>query len=495
MKILLINHSLTGNLAAGISTIKVPLGLAYIAGYLEKHGFEVEIIDCLAYYENIKEISKGIFKIGMSDEELAEKIKKINPDIVGISCAYTSYEKDSFRTAEIVKKVCPKSLVVFGGAHCSANPASVLKNKNVDTVCIGEGEITFLNIVKNYKKKLKKINGVGYRDKGKIRINPIREYIENLDDIPFPARHLLPMERYLNHPQNSIANMRSPTTEIISSRGCPFNCIFCSIHTVWGRKWRARSAKNVVDEIEMLFKKYGIREFRFFDDNLSWDKKRMIEICDEIMKRKLDIRWDTPNGVAISTLNEEVLKKMKQAGYYKAIFGIESGNEESLKRIRKPLSLKYAKKIVNIANKLGIWTWSTFVIGFPWETREDIEKTIGFIKNSDLDFITVYIAQPYPGTEMHKLYEKEGLLEKGVDMQSTLVNTKYDTKYFKAEELRDLQKRVYREFFKSKMISYINPITFYTKFLRKIRNFEDLGYIIRMFLNLMGKEYSSIYKK
>src|SRR3989344_8230020 len=185
---------------------------------------------------------------------------------------------------------------------------------------------------------------------------------------------------------------------------------------------------------------------------------------------------------------------MKQAGYYKAVFGIESGNEETLKKIRKPLSVKYAKKIVRLANKIGIWTWSTFVIGFPWETKEDIKKTIDFIKNSDLDFITVYIAQPYPGTEMYSLYEKEGLLESGIDMQSTVANTKYNTKYFKAEELRELQKRVYMEFFKSKIRGYANPIKFYDKFLSKIRTLEDLWYVARMFLNLIGKEYSPIYK-
>ncbi len=492
-RILLINPPITGNLSAGIFTIKVPLGLAYIAAYLEKQGYKPEILDCMAYYEEIEKQKEGNYRIGLSEKEIIEKIKNFNPDIVGVSCSFSIYEKDSIKIAKLVKKNS-KALVVFGGAHSSANPASVLKNKEVDIIVKGEGEVVFSNIAKNFKNK-NSIPGTIVRGKNnEIKINKPAEYIKNLDDIPFPARHLLPMEKYLNHPQNSIANMRKPTTEIITSRGCPFNCIFCSIHTVWGRKWRARSAKNVVDELEHLYEKYGIKEFRFFDDNMTWDKKRIIEICDEIIKRKLDIKWDTPNGVAIATLNEEVLRKMKKAGYYKIVMGIESGSENTLKFMRKPVSLKHAKKIIDLCNKIGIWTWSTFVIGFPDETKEDIQKTIDFAKKSGLNFATFYIAQPYIGTEMYDIYEKKGLLKDGIK-NSSVTNTQYDTNQFSAKELDELQKKAYSDFIKHRIISYLNPIKFYKEFLNRIKNFEDLKYVFRMFLNLIGKEYSPIYKK
>ncbi len=215
--------------------------------------------------------------------------------------------------------------------------------------------------------------------------------------------------------------------------------------------------------MESLIKTYGIKEFRFFDDNISWDKKRIIEICDEIIKRKLGIRWDTPNGVAIATLDQEVLEKMKKSGYYKIIMGIESGSETTLKFMRKPVVLNHAKEIIKICNDLGIWTWSTFVIGFPDETKEEIQKTINFAKNSGLNFATFYIAQPYPGTELYHVYEKEGLLKSG--------------------------------FIKHRVLSYLNPTKFYSEFLKKIKSFEDLSYVFRMFLNLVKKEYSPIYKK
>ncbi len=495
-KILLINPALSGGLKTGIFTIKVPLGLAYIASYLEKKGYFPQILDCMAYYENIEKIKDEDYRIGLSEKDIIKKIKEFSPDIVGIACGYTIHENDSISIAELVKKNS-KALVVFGGAHTSANPTLVLRNKNVDIAVIGEGEITFSKIVENFnnKNKIEKINGIAFRNKKGIKINPQSEYIKNLDELPFPARHLLPMEKYLKHPQNAIANMRAPTTEIITSRGCPFNCIFCSIHTVWGKKWRARSAKNVVDEFEELYIKYGIREFRFFDDNLSWDKKRMIEICDEIIKRKLDIKWDTPNGVAIATLNEEVLSKMKKAGYYKIVMGIESGSEKTLRFMRKPVSLEHARKTIEICNRLGIWTWSTFVIGFPDETKEEIQKTIDFAKNSGLNFATFYIAQPYPGTDLCEIYKKEGLLKKGLNNRSSVTETQYDTKYFNAEQLRNLQRKAYSDFLKHRMIRYLNPKYFYKEFLNRFKTFEDVKYIFRMFLNLVGKEYSPIYQK
>lgn len=495
-KILLINPPLSGSLSSGIFTVKVPLGLAYIAAYLEKKGYYPKILDCMAYYENIERLGQDKYRIGLSEKRIIEEIKKSSPDIVGIACAYTIHEKDSLRIAEIVKKET-KALVVLGGAHTSSNPKSVLKYKEVDFAVIGEGERTFYNLVEAWenKKNLDKLKGTAVRIKNKIRINPAAEYIENLDEIPFPARHLLPMEKYLKHPQNSIANMRSPTTEIVSSRGCPFNCIFCSIKTVWGRKWRARSAKNVVDELEQLNKKYGIKEFRFFDDNISWDKKRIIEICNEIIKRKLDIRWDTPNGVAIATLNEEVLRKMKKSGYYKIVMGIESGSEKSLRFMKKPVSLEHAKKIIEICNKVGIWTWSTFVIGFPEETKEEINKTIEFAKSSGLNFVTFYVAQPYPGTEMYDIYEHMGLLKEGFIVESSVTDTKYDTKYFKAKELQEIQKKAYSDFIKHRMLSYLNPIKAYKEFFNRIKNFEDMKYVLRMLKNLFGKEYSPIYEK
>ena len=204
--------------------------------------------------------------------------------------------------------------------------------------------------------------------------NGLFKYLKliSVNDLPFPARDLLNMQNYLEHPLNAIGTMRSPATDIITSRGCPFNCVFCSVHTIWGKTWRGRSAKNVVDEIEQLIKDYGIKQIRFQDDNISLDKKRMHEICDEIINRKLNIKWDTPNGIAIWTLDEELLRKMKKSGYYRLAPSIESGSCETIKFINKPIDYEHVNKILKLADKIGLWTVSPFIIGFPYETMEDI---------------------------------------------------------------------------------------------------------------------------
>jgi len=193
-KILLINPPITGNLCAGIFTIKAPLGLAYIAGYLEKKGHKPEILDCLAYYEEIEKQKNGSYRIGLSEKKIIQKIKNFNPDIVGISCSFSIYEKDSTRIAKLVKNNS-EALVVFGGAHSSANYYSVLKDKNIDMVVGGEGEVVFSKIAKNFKNKKKNsILGTIVRGKNnKIKVNKPAEYIKDLDEIPFPARHLLDM--------------------------------------------------------------------------------------------------------------------------------------------------------------------------------------------------------------------------------------------------------------------------------------------------------------
>ena len=175
--------------------------------------------------------------------------------------------------------------------------------------------------------------------------------------------------------------------------------------------------------------------------------------------------------------------------------GIESGSEKTLRFMRKPVVLKKAREIIKICNKLGIWTWSTFVIGFPEEKMEDIQKTIDFAKKSGLNFATFYVAQPYPGTEMYDIYEKQGLLKEGIMTNSGVTNTQYDVKHFTAEQLRELQKKAYTDFIRYRMIRYLNPLYFYREFLNRIKSFEDVKYVFRMFLNLVGREYSPIYKK
>jgi len=492
-KILLINPPQSINANLKFNNIKFPLGFLYIAGLLEKNGFQVKILDCPVYYKKRRKINSETVKIGLFPEDIKKLIKEFQPDIVGVSCAYTAFESDSFETIDLVKKISKeirkKIVVMVGGAHTSANPYYVLRNKNIDLAVIGEAEETVLEIAQRYKNKdliekdLEKIKGIGFRYKNKIKINPPRERIKNLDEIN-AAWHLVDMNLYFNHPDNSLVTLRGPSVDIMTSRGCPGNCVFCSIRTVWGRVWIGRSAKNVVDELELLNKKYGAKHFRIFDDNLTLDKKRILEICNEIIKRKLDIKWDTPNGVAFWTLNKEVLTKMKKAGCYRLTFGIESCSRKTQEYIRKIADLKKIDSLISLCHKLGIWICATFTIGFPYETKEELEKTTNYIANSRLNFVFLYIVQPYQGTDLYKDLKKENLISE-FQFESSVVNSKYNTKYFTYKDLNEMRGITLRRFYMSRVISYLNPIIFYREFLSKIRRLEDLNYVFKNMNNLL----------
>lgn len=455
----------------------LPLGLAYIAAYLEENGYELKVLDTLAL-GGIEE-GENCVRAGLGEGAIKKYIQDIKPNIVGISSMFTAYAQDAHDVAKIVKDINTDIPVVFGGAHASANYDMVLKDENVDIVVKGEGEVTFLEIVKELERgeELKNIPGTITRISGKLHINPPRPFIADLDSLPFPARHLLPMDIYLS--KSSPYCMRNPHALMITSRGCPKNCVFCSIHSIWGWKWRARSARNIVDEIEILVNKYGVNEIIFNDDNISIDKKRMAEICDTIIARKIDIRWTTPNGIAIWTLDKPLLKKMKKSGCYRLTFGIESGNPETQKFMRKNLDLEQARSVIKCANNIGLWTISTNIIGFPYETREAMEDTINYNISSGMDFALFYLLTPFLGTPIYETFAKEGLTPNDIDQARDFLVTEFacDTKNFTRKELQEIQNYAYSRFLSGRFHSYLrNPF----KILRKIHSFEDLGYTLRL---------------
>lgn len=450
-----------------------PLGLAYIAAWLEKYKYEVKIVDALA--EGANQIrAKGAFThIGLTDNQIKKAIIEANPAIVGISVMFTAFAADAFRVAKIAKEVNKKIRVVIGGAHVSIDPKAALKDKNIDFAIQGEGEIAFLKLLKAIESGAgeEKVAGLTFRKGKKIFQNPPGAFIKNLDVLPFPARHLLPMHLYGR--ERSPFVMRNPSTGIVSSRGCPGRCVYCSIHAVWGHSWRGRSAKNVVDEIEILAKEYGIREIHFQDDSVSVDRKRLMGICDEIIKRKIDVRWTTPNGIAHWTLDEPLLRKMKKSGCYRVTFGIESGNLEMRRWVGKPYSLEQARRITLFANRIGMWTLATNIIGFPYESKKQIDDTIKFAVNSDVDFALFYRLGPRPGTPVYDVFKSEGWLPKNEEILfSESVSCR--TKYFKENELYAVQNEAYRTFFRRRAISFLNPV----RIGRKIHNLEDMKYVM-----------------
>jgi anaerobic magnesium-protoporphyrin IX monomethyl ester cyclase len=480
----------------------VPLGLAYLAAVCEQNQYETRILDFSAS-DNIEENpDDDSIYYGTPAEEIKKQIKEFAPDIVGIQCMYTAYANDAYAVARVVKEINSETLVVMGGAHASSCPEAVLENPQVDLAVIGEGEATFLDIISRYgsQKSLSGILGTAARVNGKMVINPPRPYIDDIDTIPFPARHLLPLERYIEKFKNAPFNMR-PATFVITSRGCPCNCRFCSIKSVWGRTWRCHSPKRVVDEIEQVVRDYGVGEIHFVDDNISTKIERLVAICDELLRRKLDIKWATPNGIAIWTLTNEALNRMKKSGCYRLTFGIETACEATRKYIRKQhASMEKMKQIIAYANRLGIWTISTFILGFPQETREDIEETVGFALKSDLDFAFFFLPMPFPNTDLTADYIQSGLLgdlreeEWGAFLSGT---HGVATRYFTVDQLRNIQKDSYFRFIRSRFMKFLNPL----RIIGKIKSLEDFKYVcklgkagIRYFLDTFKRRKNRIYR-
>ena len=295
-----------------------------------------------------------------------------------------------------------------------------------------------------------------------------------MDTVPFPAWDLLNLKKY---DRSGPFSMRTGEIiyQIISSRGCPGHCLYCSIHSVWNHSWRGRSAKNVVDEIEYLMKNFEAKEFSFQDDSMSVNRNRMMDICKEIIGRKLKIKWTTPNGIAHWTLDEEVIGLMKQAGCYRITFGIESGDVETRRWVGKPYSLDQAKRLIKFANSIGLWTLATNIIGFPYETDEQMERTLKYAVESGVDQAFFYILGPRPGTEMYTIFEKEGWLIKDKKRLFS-EDVACDTKYFTGAELVKKQKDMYQYFFKKRWIS----IGSVGRILSKIRSVDDLKYMMRI---------------
>lgn len=476
-----------------------PLGLANIAAYLEVNGYHVSIVDALAEGINIVKKAKNSTRIGLSPKQLIRKLNYFHPDIVGISTMFTAFAKDAHDLAKMVKKTCPNTLVVFGGAHSSILYEDDLKDKAVDLVVIGEGEITFLEIIQKFEnhQSLTTILGTATKDhRSHLIKNPPRPPISNLDSLPMPGRHLLPMDIYLKYNQDNQDSyiMRSPSTTIVTSRGCPNNCIYCAVPGIWGRSWRPLSAKRVLDEIEFLTQRYGIREIHFLDDNIAVSRKRLEDICDGLIQRKINIKWTCPNGITVWTLDRPLLLKMKKSGCYRLTFGIESGSPTTQKFIRKNLNLKKAKKIMKIASEIGLWTFSTYIIGFPYESKTDILSTFSYAIESFSDFVVFILLMPFPKTDVTAImlrekiitsnqltYSKIGELFSGYQGTGNL--------NISISDLKSLQNHANAKLMISRLF---RPITHPLLFAKKIQSFEDFKYLLKIISRYATMLFSTI---
>jgi radical SAM superfamily enzyme YgiQ (UPF0313 family) len=365
-----------------------PLGLAYLASVLRKD-HKVKIID-----SNI---------LGYSMEDVRRELKSFHPDIVGITSATPSIP-NAYTVAKIAKEIREDCTVAMGGPHVTFLPRQTLEEcKYIDIIVKGEGERTVEELTKAIERGeiiRDAIKGIAFRKGSQIVDNEPRPLIKNIDEIPFPSRDLLPTHLY------QFNGFRYTT--MITSRGCPFRCSFCSSSRQFGGYWRGRSPENVLEEMRIIRDDYNTRNIEFSDDTFTLDQKRAEKICDEIIKQGLDVSWGASSRV--DTLSEKLVEKMKRAGCWIIFLGIESGSQRILNAMGKRITIEQVKKAVKIVKEAGIQVLGSFIIGFPEDTVETIKKTTIFVKSLNLDYAEFSILTPYPGTPIFDHALKNNLL-------------------------------------------------------------------------------------
>lgn len=423
MRILLINPPF--NRLKEIDTSSFPIGLGYIAAMLEKKGYYTRIYNAnvgqetkeFKLYDPInrsRSHNKYVSALKNKDHYVWQEIKKViedfKPDVVGITTTSEMYGS-SVKVANLSKEVFPEVPVVLGGVHCTICPDQVIKEKNVDIVVRGEGEYAMLEICNALKdkKSLDNIEGIAFKKAGEIITTPNREFIEDLDELPIPARHLL------LHPE-----IPQSINVMLTTRGCPFDCTFCSSPFLWKRRLRQRKPENIIKEIKVLVDEFKVPHFRIWDDTFTANKENVIALCKLIIKAGIHkkVTWDISNRV--DAINEETLKWLRKANCVKMGVGIEFGSEKMLKLSKKRITKDQIRKAAKLIRKNGFLFHSFWMMGFPEETKEDIKESIEFIKELKPDCALVNIVTPHPATELHDQLVKMGILTADYDWKQPL---------------------------------------------------------------------------
>lgn len=483
-KVLLVRPPATIVKSLEPKNLAVPLGLAYLGAVLED-SYEVKILDAMAEgFEEEVPLDDGILRYGLSFDKIRNKIREFVPDVVGVSCLFSVQFTNALEICRIVKKIDENIITVLGGSHPSALPQEVLKEKEIDFVVIGEGEKTLEALLKTITEgtEFAKIDGLVYKVGENIVVNAKTQYIKDLDSLPFPARHLLPMDKYftVNRPHGS-TSLKKPNTVMISSRGCPGRCVFCSIHTIWGRTYRARSAENVLGEIEHLIQEYGIKEIQFGDDNLILDKERAKKIFQGMIDGKMNLSWNAVGGIALWRLDEELIKLMRESGCYRISLPIESGDQDVLNNIiKKQVDLSKVRPMIAMAKRYHIKTDALFVIGLPGETKKQLQNTFKYARSLAVDNINFFFATPFPGTELFKICQEKNYLSPDFDYRHLRAGgVNIVTPEFTRQELERLVARESILFRVS--LLFRDPAVFFERNI--LRFFKDRRY----FLNLARK--------
>ncbi len=442
--------------------IQPSLGLGYLATAVrQKH--EVDILDCI--------------KENMNIERFSHFIRKYNPDVIGLQC-YTfdvHFILDAVRAAKEVRK---DIVTVIGGPHPSALPEDMLEKSggDIDFLFTGEAEIGFPQLVdsiNNGRKDYSRIPGLAWREGVTVKKND-KLLIDNLDSLGMPAWDLIHPETYPES-QHGAFFKKFPIAPIMLTRGCPFPCTFCAGGVVSGKKIRTRSVDSVLNEITLLYKEFGIREFHIIDDNFSMDKVYAKNFLRRLKELNLDISWSVPNGIRMETLDEEMLKLMKETGLYLISFGIESGSDRILSLMKKGITTKRIRECVKMVQGCGIDIAGFFILGFPGDTVESMEDTIRFSTELGLMRAIFFTYLPFPGTESYEWLKARGEL-KNIDWERFyFTNASYVPRGLTRKKLKALQRSAFARF-------YLRPhIIFYH--IRSIKSFRHFLFLAKRFFN------------
>lgn len=383
-----------------------PVGLAYLSSYLKKAGIRTSLIDASP----------------MSWNKLARSVSEKSPPIVGITC-WTQERGQAFKTAKIVRAILPDTKIIIGGHHATAFPHNMFVQAYADAVVIGEGEQTTLELVSALlgSKDLKNIKGIAYKQDGQVTLTEPRDFIRDLDSLPYPDYTDFDLKNYFGLPDAD-----GLAASIMTSRGCPHACVFCSAGNFWKRKWRARSPENVVGEIEWLHRERGVRNFAFFDDNFTVNKKRAIEVCKGIIEKSLRINWVASSHV--THIHEELLGWMKKSGCFRIDFGIESGSPQVLKNINKGQTAAQIEQAFRLVHAAGIKPKAYLIVGCPGETEETINETLALMRIiRPYNSRTAEILIVFPDTRLCEIAKEKGLITDDFWLKS------HDTLHFTCE--------------------------------------------------------------
>jgi radical SAM superfamily enzyme YgiQ (UPF0313 family) len=429
--------------------IYLPIGLPYLAAVLEASGHDVKVLDCAA--------------LEIDHEELRAKLSSLEPNVVGIT-AVAHTIMSAILSARMLKEACPNATVVLGGPHATFMDEEILRgNSDVDVVVRGEGEETMLDLVRCVSagglKNLHEVAGITFRKGQRIVRTRDRPLIQDLDQLPYPAYKYFPLSKY-----RVSGRLIFP---IITSRGCPYQCTFCVASQMFGKAFRARSIRNVVDELEWLRDEYSADAFTFYDDTFTLDLERALKICEEIKNREIGLPWNCQTRV--DHVSEKVLAKMREAGCELVYFGVESGSQKILDAMKKGTTVEQNEKAIKLAKEAGLIVVISAIVGYPGETEETLKQTINFIKKTEPDDAFLCIATPYPGTELYNLVkENDWKMLPDWSLYDTTTPV-FENPSISKGKIMEMREKFYNEFYSPiYILRHILKGKFYNRFFARI---------------------------